>query len=464
MEILVVCSNAECGEIFGTPEHPPEGKATCPACGKVTLLESAAPPVAAGPVVTGPAAAADALPARPRYHPPHPSLQLQSPPLEAAPEPPPQDTPQESSFHATGVLESLTNGQAPEPGTNVLGFKTSRIAMAVFGMLGLSAGAVGGAVAEGNHVLGLYAGAFLGWVAGFAAGALMVLTVERNEPAGLRCPICRNLFPAGTESCTLCGSALTAESADLFAADCLAAGQYALSCRGSIAGMAALAAISFAAIMGLNLLVQAYPAAMELWQYLLWSALAAWLLLAAGYWADSLAGAARGALMRKAAVPHRTRLLAPANLGPLLRLALAAAVYVAPIVLLPLAPLALVGVGIPGALHPLRLGTLVRTAMRLTKDLAVLWMVMLLYLGAMAAGVALVVAIQWGASSLPPLEGWQGVAVAFAVNLAMVTILAIDVSVFGLAIFRCAGLFARHNRHSLSIDLRAVAVEASPGD
>ena len=465
MDILVVCSNGECGEIFSSPPDPPGGKAKCPACGKLTPVEPLEAPSKPSPESPTPTPVSkphvQPQPRPVRQRPAHPALQLQAPPqaiADEAPAGPQADSSQpESSMQRTNVLESLTGGMAPPPEQNVFGYKTTAIALLLCSLLGMIAGAVGGVYATDNIIVGLYAGSALGWAAGFAAGMLLVLAVEHAEPPRLRCPMCRKVFPAGTESCTLCGSGLAEESADPLANECLAAGRYALSCRGSIAGMTALTVLTLAAVGGWDLLLRAYPAAMEQWKHLAAAWLAIWLLIAAAYCAEALAASARGALLRKGGAPHAPRLLDLANLRPLLRLVVAAVIYAASIVLLPLAPLALAGVGIAGALHPLRLGVLIQAGWRLAKDLTILWMVTLLYLAAMAVGSAVVGALQWGRSYLPVTAGGSGVAIAFSINLVLAALLAINVSIFALAIFRCAGLFARHNLRSLSLELRTAA-------
>jgi len=121
-------------------------------------------------------------------------------------------------------------------------------------------------------------------------------------------------------------------------------------------------------------------------------------------------------------------------------------VYAAPIVTLPLLPLSLLASGYSDDSRAFDVLWAARAARRRPRQLAILWGVLLLWLGAgFAATWAIMLVAGLLAGAALAISGFAGWLAGFAIMLAAWTLAAMVNVMFGCVGFRCVGLFGRHN-------------------
>ena len=497
MPILVMCSNPECGELFDAPDEAANTEVPCPACGKVQLLGQTATPAGDTSPPEKPA----------RIEPQESSTpteteakekdteELDLGPLQFAEDedtllPPQGDTADDfdSIAHAIGLTpEPDEHASAYEylkdPGTSdikvegdkeafddmpplppeewsmaegafedeEIGVLEHRIAAPILftiGLLGMSAGLVAGVMSFALHpVLGAYAGASVGWIAGFVFAFLVVLAADREHPDKVRCALCRNVFPAGTATCRFCGSSLLEADFPTLTVSCMRVGPYALSNLTSVYWLSMLVVGGYLLYVGAGYLLQEFPGQVGPWELPLFGFCGIIGLLILAGWVQFFVRAIAGTLFEHDKAPDvlkhlgvKDMLVGFTGLG-------AVALYVAPILTMPLFPLGLISLSASQKGEAFDLLRSAKTAWRQAKNYANLWLLMLLWV----AGSAFAVSLAWMGFGLikdlvdPIADVSSKELLLVVLNAAKVGFCSAIVCIFGLAVSRCIGLFGRQN-------------------
>jgi len=336
------------------------------------------------------------------------------------------------------LAEAAVGEDEAEPagaGQDVLEQRVATTSILVLGLLGMAVGAVVGAVGvEPHRILGAYLGAGAGWVAGFVAAMLLVMLL-----GNVRCPSCLKACSSAMGVCDACGAPLS--NTRPLTTDCLLAGGYA---RRSAAS----------AVLPVVLLMIA-SAAVSI-TYVLWndeamdrSGLRPLLLGGSGVlgfftfacWQQLLLDTAALAMARRDKRP-KPRIWSLTTYGNAFKGLIALAVYVLPLVTLPLLPLLLLRMLSPRDRRGLRLLDLpdcVRTVLLHPADFVVLWLAILMWSTAIALAV---VVIAFLLQFVPALPDWPAVQVARCLVL---TVIFGTVAALGaIVLSRCVGMFGRY--------------------
>ncbi len=318
--------------------------------------------------------------------------------------------------------------------------------LVTLGVLGLVGGTVLGYRLTGAHVLlGSYVGAGIGYAAGVLLALLLLLAIDQPNARRMQCLYCGQVQPADEESCRYCGWQMY--NVRSYAQQCLRAGGFGLSnLRAALAPIGALVAVilihgSYGCPAG------AYPVAMAD-KEVYFSALA-WLTGAATVvlWLNLLLGAVQASVAGADRVSLPAR---PVTKDSLVQAGLAAAALVAyslPLVslpLLPMLPLRLAAWRSPGGLFDYE--SLLRQARRQGQELAMLWLMLLLW--AVALGMSELVLLRAYQYLLGLLTG-QNPALALLLQGLAMAAMGVALAVFLLAAFRCIGLLGRHDHEFL---------------
>jgi hypothetical protein len=350
---------------------------------------------------------------------------------------------------ATGDADGA-DGAAP--GDSVLGHRPAAALVFALGLVGMAAGLLAGVKLFPEQIwLAAYAGAGVGWMAGFTFGTLLILGAEQSG-GKVRCPVCNAEYPAETAECSACGCQSLGPAPDPLAIECLHAGGFALSNPSAMLPPVALGVAGVLIVSGAVEVLHAYPQGAAQWTPFLIGACVLAGYLVFSYWMAYLLGAAhqppsRVNLPKKSADAPPLASLETITAGFWGLAALA--VYVAPLVTAGLLPVAMLLLGTPGkrrALDPL---VCARAAWRRPKGFVVLWLFLMMWLaGAVLAGIVLKVIYDMRLS-LPQVEGFAGVMLKVTLSAFAAGAFGIVASIFGLAIFRCIGAFGRYNASAL---------------
>jgi len=327
----------------------------------------------------------------------------------------------------------------------------------IIGLLGMACGlAVGIFGWPGQRIVGAYAGAGLGWMAGFTFGFMVVFAIDRGGIRMIRCTVCDNLFPVGTRTCRLCGSVLSAKLVNPLATECAQAGSYALSNLTGVYWMSIFLVIGSLLFQGVWHLRRAYPQLPGPVWAALFGLCGVFGVCAIIYWVAFFCSAIRGTLARadkKFTAPDFWSLDS-------FRMGLKGIVvlvgYTLPVITLPLLPLSLLSVGWPkGRLSLLPSKALGRLS-RSTRDAVVLWLFLLVWLAGLALSAAVAqVALNWLDAIMPKAEGPSGTALSMVYTAIWTGVMTAVISIFCLAVGRCIGMFGRFNHIALSGAARA---------
>ena len=324
--------------------------------------------------------------------------------------------------------------------------KAPRIILAI-GTGGLMLGALLGMALFDNPIAGLYAGGGAGWAIGFAAAFMFVLAAERGEISRVRCPLCNNIFPAETESCTWCGVAapplvpLTAEYTDSI--------HYARTTPWAIAWLTLLVMVATLVLSAVyELLLPANGLAGKIGDF--WVLLVALCVLVGfvvfsqvvRFWTSASADTL---LRRRDRAPNAPEFFSGDTYAMGVKCLAGLVLYVMPVVTLPLLPLGFLG------LSACRKGALsvpasIRIIKTYSRDVVVLWLMLLLWCGGLALSLSLATAVAWTILQFMPTDYEVYVNSVYRVLLRAVVggIYAVPSLIFGLAIFRSLGVFGRH--------------------
>jgi hypothetical protein len=315
------------------------------------------------------------------------------------------------------------------------------------GLLGMTLGAIGGVRGFDLHpVLAVYAGAALGWIAGFIFAFLIVLTAEKDTPDHVRCSLCKNVFPAGTETCLFCGSRLTGTNVPALTRSCVKVAPYALSNPFSVYWLSMLSVGGYLLVAVADYLVQEFPAEVGPWKIPMYGTCGlVWVIIAA-VWMEFFLRAISATLVEHDRVPNISEALGFQNIPRGLRGLLAVVVCVVPVITFPLLPLVFISLCLIRGSGAFNLFRAVRIAWGGAKNYANLWLLMLMWAAGGGLGIA-VIRMLFGLmeNSLPPMEGVSGILLSKIVSVFEIGIDSALICIFGLAVCQCMGLFGRQN-------------------
>jgi len=169
------------------------------------------------------------------------------------------------------------------------------------------------------------------------------------------------------------------------------------------------------------------------------------------YFVAFLLRAVRETASRSRAAPDLPPIADPQNIVNLLKFLLLCLIYIGPIFTIPLVPLGLLGLAAPGTVSPFNLRGMSGVLGRHAKDFVILWLLLLLWGAALVLALALLaVARILVGDWMPHLQGSSLTALEF-VGLAVGSFVTAGlVSIFGLCLCRCVGMFGRHNANILT--------------
>jgi hypothetical protein len=351
------------------------------------------------------------------------------------------------------ILDNLPMAEIHQPvaitqDPAVLEHKLAGWMILIIGLVGMAVGLAIGLIFFDNKLPAAYIGSALGWMAGFTTAFLIVLNSDKGEDSRVRCPVCYNSHPPEASTCTWCGSALTDATINPMADGCLHAGSYALSNGLSIFWFALLAIAMTILLKGTDVLIQHRSDVLGQWQYALIALCAIVGLAVYGFLMQFFINATSQSSTLSRTAPDMPSLLAISNFGMAGKSLAVMALYVMPVFTLPLLPLALLRLAIPKLGNAMDIRAVAKSAWRYSKDVAILWLLLQLWLAALALATMLAfMFFSQVQTILPHFENdplSQGVLdiVAWSVGLA---VLGLAVCIFGLALFRCIGLFGRQH-------------------
>ncbi|HDY65035.1 MAG TPA: hypothetical protein ENH84_02225 [Phycisphaerae bacterium] len=503
MPILVMCVNSECCELFHVADEVAGKKVRCPQCGTIQTAPEApvsTPPAASDSTVSTPRAPST-LPEQEGDLEAIETEEFQIAPLETPPSsPPPEqmlpadhpaelpelieselDDEKDSSSTSTPPVpwtlpetlstdagqvapeknETLNDEQddlftfpekdttAPsivsEPlGDSIPEFRRMTAVIFAVGLLGITAGLLVGVrfFPYSSHILNAYLGGGMGWVGGFIITFLLIVAHQGSSDK-VRCHICGSLYGADRETCGLCGTILSGEYRSPLTSNCLRAGAYAISDKINILVLVWPLAAG-GGLFALTLyLFATYYSELKTWKPLFigLNVLIGFLLFS--YWLRFLTHAMSATRTRDENVPSPPPFWSLENCIFGAKVLGVLGVYVLPLFTLPLLPLGLLILGISNSANPFHLGRSIRAVSRNTRDISVLWMFLLLWGSGMFLCVAVLTVVLyfaggWGAPFRDG-SGWTVLTITLSVAA-----FGVVCYVFGLAMFRCIGLFGRY--------------------
>ena len=283
-------------------------------------------------------------------------------------------------------------------------------------LVGLAAGA---AWMQTRPLLGALAGAGIGWVCGFIFAFLLASTAEAPDA------------PDATPALSP------------MAAGCLHAGAYARSGAGNVFLLAIILTAAYLLLAGLDRLLLEFPDDLgpRIPTLIAVASLTGFLVL--GYWMEFFATVMTDTVGGSSASPSLPGLFPPRFLATGIKVLLVLAVYVAPVVTLPLLPLGLLWATCParvGAFGPIRN---TRLALRNAREFVVLWMFLLLWAAALVLAVVVAIGLHRLTEVFPQTTGSGAVILSMTFQGILTAVIGAAAGLFGLAMFRCLGLFAR---------------------
>ena len=485
MAILVICTRPNCGEIFDVPDAAGGTQVSCPACGAAQLVPAGQaegpqpvadvrleapqaekhPEIPLAALLTPDEAPDDARQA--------PSLSREAPRPVPAKAPPPTHTDAPTKVQTPAPVQAgqgrpsvqaaqeslgepvdetlpalLEEGIAsarvpPRLDEGVLELKAGTVLPVVAGYVGIAVGLAASLLLAADwQVAWAYAGAAAGWAAGFVFALMVMLSVDDVTLMVARCAVCGNVFSPGTESCRFCGSLSLAPTISPLVADCVTAGASAAGGPGEVywlAVLAAVVALGWEAFVYLRSLLTGELSFLRPWLAVPFAAAG---LVILGYWAARLIRQVGEGLSDPS---EESSARASRRLGAGLAAAAIAAMYVLPLVTLPLMPLAVLAAGEGRwsvAVNPLAALNRLRAA---GKGFVLLWLVLLLWVGVMALAIAaLLMAAYWLSAAIPHVDTASRLAMSLAVEAISAAMVGAVAGAFSLAACRCIGLFGRH--------------------
>ena len=442
--ILVMCANGECGQIMNAPANAAGKKARCPFCGTVQPVPDAAHAGQAAVIEEDEAPDEDLPVLVEAPQEPAPVVEAVLPADEEPPAdpihvvttehvPPPPQQPQPAKPGAVAAddggevdlsyFEDSLSELAEQRREQALGTHSGIMAVFVLGLVGMVIG-LATAIAVSEALWAVYLSAGVGWAAGMILALVGVTSVYWAGESDSRAPGLK---------------------ADTMVRDCLRAPGFGTS--GRLAGALGLAIVSLFVqvvvriLWRLAVLNTSWPTEGR------WAIVALCIvieLLFLAYVLGAFVEIVRKSVARPGYDTGSSFLTAFASgiraLGVM-------ALYVFPLVTLPLVPFGFLALGTSYGNGAYSLRWAWSSAKRRPAQLVLLWLMLWLWgavLGVAAAVAALVAAVLTRLA--PELEGYHGEVVRMLVYAGQVAVLSVAAAVFLCAMFRCVGIFGRHNR------------------
>jgi len=339
---------------------------------------------------------------------------------------------------------------------------TGRSTMFILLSLGL-VGVVAGFLIVGFSSMGIvaaYIGAAIGWLVGFGYGLMIVFGMgpedeqsafHRPAPSIVVCRKCGQTIPLGTVRCPRCGSTAAVRTPTTLLTGALQAAHYARSNLQSLVGMMMLFVGGFVALCGLTELLPRRFAFSELQLLGLETAAA---FVQVFVWAYLVRYGLHVAARSIVGLDHLPDLpgTGPVRIAVTCMRVLGVCVfYVLPVVTLPLLPLGLLALAYANDARAYNLLWAGRWAIRRPRELAILWLVVLIWGAALALAVAVIVTLTYKAVAIAPAQrAWGAVMLSVGIRAIGWAAIGVAATVFSIAVFRCVGLFGRFNREVLS--------------
>ena len=328
-------------------------------------------------------------------------------------------------------------------------FSSTRLALIIpaIGLIGIIGGMVMGMIFFPERlIVAGYVGGIAGWVGTFIMAFLLVLGIEQPKAAQIRCRVCRNMFPEGTEVCGWCGAPLEEQSIHPLAADCLHAMPYARASKGRIFALVTAAVLGYLLIAASSRAVDIVEQNHDIWR---WVALGFWVLIGfcvLSFWLEHFGNVVRTTLNRQDTPADLPIAFSPSNIGSGLRGLGLLITCVLPIVTIPLLPLgALVAAGAYGPNGELGPGKILRTVCRHAWDFVILWLILMVWLAVLCLSLAILAAVIHKVGPLiPSVPDHSGTIVIVVSRSIAIGLGAAILGLFGVVFARCIGLFGRY--------------------
>lgn len=483
MTILHKCSNPGCGRQMNVANEFAGMMVRCTGCGKLETVQSLAPPagkvtpqvlangqagtspldelgIAAdfdeGPDVSLDELADEAIASQVSQAPAPP--QPVGPEATAEPTAPPQPAAQPAQGRAGSYVPQMPMEMPPagSDAQDALGTRTTMWTIFVLGMIGICAGFAIGLYYSGTFgVLGAYIGAGLGWLAGLAYGLVMALGMEKSpaekRSAIVTCNQCGAIFTTSLSNCPQCGQSRPQTVSEAAMSEYLNAMTYGLS---NVQSIVQLIGLFFIAQFIWVVLTEIIPLQVELSALAVLSMKAAAVLvhvLVVGYTLRFMQMVTSRSLIGASQMPDLPPLKPFSSLTTIFRSLGVLLVYVAPAVTIPMLPLGLLALAYTNNARSYNVFWAGRSAMKRSRDLGILWLMLLVWSAAMALVLAVV---SLGVFRLKILtecgDNIEGQLVEAGVSAFSGAILSAVAVIFGASLFRCIGIFARANSSVLS--------------
>ncbi len=328
-------------------------------------------------------------------------------------------------------------------------FSSAGLAMVIpaIGLIGIIGGIVMGMVFfPDSLIVAGYVGGIIGWAGTFIMAFLLVLGIEQPKAAQIRCRVCRNVFPEGTNVCGWCGTPLEEQVIHPLAAECLNAMSYARASKTKILTLVITAVLGYLLIASTSRAVNLVTQNHDIWQ---WAALGFWVLIGffvLSFWLEHFGNIVRTTMNRQDTPADLPIVFSLSNIGSGLRGLGLLITCVLPVVTIPLLPLgALVAAGASGRNGELRPGKILRTVCGHAWDFVVLWLVLMVWLAGLFLSLAILAAVAHKVGQLIPSVPEHSEIIVTEVSRSIaIAVGASILGLFGVVFARCIGLFGRY--------------------
>lgn len=483
MGIEHTCTNPQCRHVMTLSEAFVGTMSRCPACGTVQRILAPAPP----PERPAPTATSDALdqlglidalsdidaPDDPAQQEP---IALDKPPAQPdlADEPLEQPDLADEPQTPPGLVDIPTpDGQDAQvrPYARVaqpaeqesLASRSSMLIILALGVAGSVAGfAIGMFCFRPLGLLPAYVGAGVGWLVGFAYGLVAVFGMAREDTLNLPlgalarrtavvCRKCGQTLQIGTVRCPSCGSTGVIAKPTTVTGGSLHALSYATE---NIETIVLLMMLFVAADVCSRVLTVLLPSLYSFTQLQM-------LGIASG--AVTIKVIAWAYLFRYCLYVTAKSLSGSDNMPALPGLnifkIIAAAIrclgivvfYILPVVTIPLLPLGVLAMAYANDARAYNVFWAARIAVRRPRELAVVWLILLVWAAGMAVGIAVVATLAFKFASMSLCQDDRaGVMVSMGISAIAWGLMATVLIIFLTALFRCVGMLGRFNQIFLS--------------
>ncbi len=488
MTILHKCSNPGCGRQLNVADEFSGLMVRCPGCGKVEAVALDAPPIRQvtpqvrpnGTAGTSPLdelgvatgfddggdVSADELADELANE--APARQFSQVPPAAKPVAPQASTgqaatqqqqqqPKPQARRGTYVPEMpMEMPPSDSDAQDALGSQTTMWTIFTLGIIGICAGfAIGFYYSGAFGILGAYIGAGAGWLVGLAYGLVMALGMERapdqKSSAIVICNQCGATFTTSLSNCPQCGRSRPQTISEAASSEYVNAMSYGLS---NVQSIMQLIGLFFIAQLLSGLIGTILPMQFELSVPVTLALKAVTVLvkvLVIGYTLRFMLSITSRSLIGASQLPDLPPLKPFHSLMTIFRSLGVVLFYVAPAVTIPMLPLGLLALAYTNNARSYNVFWAGRCAVKKSRDLGILWLMLLVWLAAMALVLAVVSLGVFNLSFFTESgDDLEGLMVSVGVSALGQALLGAVAVIFGAALFRCVGIFGRANSKVLS--------------